>query len=85
MSWKLYIKLGYRGIVHPPSDMEVPNEPSLAIVATGDCLPWTDRLGTRFPGRCPGSNQVRSVPSSSDARWTVPLYPKKKKEKHGGP
>ncbi len=39
----------------------------------GDCLPWTDRLGTRFLGRCSGSKQVRSVPSSSDGGWTIPL------------
>ena len=29
-------------------------------------IAWTDRLGTRFLGRCSGSNQVRSVPSSFD-------------------
>ena len=38
-----------------------------------DCLPWTDRLGTRFLGCCLGSNQVRSVPSSCDGEWTIPL------------
>ena len=38
----------------------------LAIMACGDCLPWTHRSGTRYLGRCLGSNQVRSVPSSSD-------------------
>ena len=47
----------------------------------GDCLPWTDRLGTRFLGRCSGSNQVRSVPSSADGGWTIPLQPKKKRGK----
>jgi len=39
------------------------------------CLPWTDRSGARFLGRCSGSKQVRSVPSSSDGGWTIPLYP----------
>ena len=31
------------------------------------------RLGTRFLGRCSGSNQVRSVTPSSDGGWTIPL------------
>ena len=31
--------------------------------------PWTDR----FLGRFWGSNQVRSVPSSSDGGWSIPL------------
>ena len=44
-------------------------------------LPWTDRLGTRFLGRCSGSNQVRSVPLSSGGGWTIPLYPKTQKKK----
>ncbi len=46
---------------------------NVLLAPCGDCLPWTDRLGTRFLGRCPGSNQVRSVPTSSDERWTIPL------------
>jgi len=45
----------------------------ILLAPCGDCLPWTDRLGTRFLGRCSGSNQVRSVPSSADGGWTIPL------------
>ena len=40
------------------------------------CLPWTDRLATRFLGRCSGTNQVRSVHSSSDGGWTIPKQQK---------
>ncbi len=36
------------------------------------------------PGRCSGSNQVRSVPSPSDGGWTIPLYSTKKREKKSG-
>ncbi len=45
----------------------------ILLAPCGDCLPWTDRLGTRFLGRCSGSSQVRSVPSSADGGWTIPL------------
>jgi len=44
-----------------------------ATAPRGDCLPWTDRLGTRFLDRCLGSNQVHLVPSSSDGGRTIPL------------
>ena len=43
----------------------------ILLVPCGDCLPYTNRLRTHSLGRCSGSNQVRSVPSS----WRVDNSP----------